>query len=61
MACVMAGVIGGTECGGALVALGWGEIREVDTPLGRPSGPITVTETCGCTWRSWPATTKGAS
>jgi 5'-methylthioadenosine phosphorylase len=38
------GVIGGTGLGEALGALGGGEVREVDTPFGRPSGPITITE-----------------
>ena len=38
------GVIGGTGLGEALGALGGGEVREVETPFGRPSGPITLTE-----------------
>ena len=41
------GVIGGTGLGEALGGLGAGEIREVDTPFGRPSGPITLTEVEG--------------
>ncbi len=44
---VMVGVIGGTGLGEALGALGAGEVREVETPFGRPSGPITVTELGG--------------
>ena len=47
MARVMVGVIGGTGLGDALGALGGGEVREVDTPFGRPSGPITITEVAG--------------
>jgi 5'-methylthioadenosine phosphorylase len=41
------GVIGGTGLGEALGALGGGEIREIDTPFGRPSGPITLGEVEG--------------
>src|SRR5512142_577065 len=41
------GVIGGTGLGEALGALGGGEVRELDTPFGRPSGPITLTEVEG--------------
>src|SRR6266498_3216565 len=41
------GVIGGTGLGEALGALGAGEVREVDTPFGRPSGPITLAELDG--------------
>jgi 5'-methylthioadenosine phosphorylase len=44
---IMVGVIGGTGLGGALGALGSGEVHDVDTPFGRPSGPITVTEVGG--------------
>ena len=44
---VVVGVIGGTGLGEALGALGQGEVREVDTPFGRPSGPITLTEVGG--------------
>ena len=44
---VMVGVIGGTGLGGALGALGSGEIHDVDTPFGRPSAPISVTEIGG--------------
>jgi 5'-methylthioadenosine phosphorylase len=40
----MVGVIGGTGLGEALGGLGGGEVREVETPFGRPSGPITLTE-----------------
>ncbi len=47
MGSVMVGVIGGTGLGEALGALGAGRAREVDTPFGRPSGPITVTEIGG--------------
>jgi 5'-methylthioadenosine phosphorylase len=38
------GVIGGTGLGEALGALAGGEVREVETPFGRPSGPITLAE-----------------
>ena len=41
------GVIGGTGLGEALGALGQGETREVETPFGRPSGPITLVEVGG--------------
>jgi len=41
------GIIGGTGLGEALGALGTGEVREVDTPFGRPSGPITLSEIDG--------------
>jgi len=41
------GVIGGTGLGEALGGLGAGEVRELDTPFGRPSGPITLTEVEG--------------
>jgi 5'-methylthioadenosine phosphorylase len=44
---VMVGVIGGTGLGEALGALGQGEVRVVETPFGRPSGPITLTEVSG--------------
>jgi len=44
---VMVGVVGGTGLGEALGALGSGRALEVDTPFGRPSGPITVTEVGG--------------
>jgi 5'-methylthioadenosine phosphorylase len=44
---VVVGVIGGTGLGEALGGLGQGEIREVETPFGRPSGPITLTEVAG--------------
>ena len=44
---VMVGVIGGTGLGEALGALGAGEVRDVLTPFGRPSGPITLTELGG--------------
>jgi 5'-methylthioadenosine phosphorylase len=44
---VVVGVIGGTGLGEALGALGGGEVREVDTPFGRPSGPITLTQVDG--------------
>jgi 5'-methylthioadenosine phosphorylase len=47
MARVVVGVIGGTGLGEALGALGQGEVREVETPFGRPSGPITLTEVAG--------------
>lgn len=44
---VVVGVIGGTGLGEALGMLGGGESREVDTPFGRPSGPITLGEVEG--------------
>ena len=44
---VMVGVIGGTGLGEALGSLGVGEQRSVETPFGRPSGPITLTELGG--------------
>jgi 5'-methylthioadenosine phosphorylase len=43
----MVGVIGGTGLGEALGALGGGEARELDTPFGRPSGPIVLAELDG--------------
>jgi 5'-methylthioadenosine phosphorylase len=47
MSRVVVGIIGGTGLGEALGTLGQGEIREVETPFGRPSGPITLTEVGG--------------
>ena len=47
MGSVMVGVIGGTGMGEGLGSLGEGSVREVMTPFGRPSGPITVTEVSG--------------
>jgi 5'-methylthioadenosine phosphorylase len=47
MARIVVGVIGGTGLGEALGALGGGEVREVETPFGSPSGPITLTELGG--------------
>ena len=44
---IMVGVIGGTGLGEALGALGGGSVEQPDTPFGRPSGPITVTEVEG--------------
>jgi 5'-methylthioadenosine phosphorylase len=44
---VVVGIIGGTGLGEALGAIGQGEVREVETPYGRPSGPITLTEVGG--------------
>ncbi|HZH02389.1 MAG TPA: MTAP family purine nucleoside phosphorylase, partial [Myxococcaceae bacterium] len=41
------GIIGGTGLGEALGALGEGEVREVETPFGRPSAPIVLTEVDG--------------
>jgi 5'-methylthioadenosine phosphorylase len=41
------GVIGGTGLGDALGALAGGEVREIETPFGRPSGPITLSEVGG--------------
>ncbi len=47
MAQVRVGIIGGTGLGEALGALGGGEVREVETPFGRPSGPVTLSEIGG--------------
>ena len=47
MSSVMVGVIGGTGLGEALGGLGQGDLREIETPFGRPSGPITLTEIGG--------------
>ena len=47
MARGVVGVIGGTGLGEALGALGAGEVREIDTPFGAPSGPITLAELDG--------------
>ncbi len=47
MAQVMLGIIGGTGLGEALGALGAGEVRDVETPFGRPSAPIVLTELGG--------------
>jgi 5'-methylthioadenosine phosphorylase len=47
MSRVMIGIIGGTGLGEALGALGAGQAHELDTPFGRPSGPITTTEIAG--------------
>ena len=44
---VVVGIIGGTGLGEALGTLGQGEVREVETPFGRPSSPITLTEVAG--------------
>jgi 5'-methylthioadenosine phosphorylase len=44
---VVVGVIGGTGLGEALGAIGQGEVREIETPFGKPSGPITLTEVGG--------------
>src|SRR5512136_197392 len=44
---VVVGIIGGTGLGEALGTLGQGEVREVETPFGRPSGPITLGEVAG--------------
>jgi 5'-methylthioadenosine phosphorylase len=41
------GVIGGTGLGEALGTLGGGETRDVETPFGKPSGPITLAEVEG--------------
>jgi 5'-methylthioadenosine phosphorylase len=47
MASIKVGVIGGTGLGEALGALGGGQAFVVDTPFGRPSGPITLAEVNG--------------
>ncbi len=44
---IRVGIIGGTGLGEALGTLGQGEVREVDTPFGAPSGPITLAEVDG--------------
>ncbi|MBS2030432.1 MAG: S-methyl-5'-thioadenosine phosphorylase [Deltaproteobacteria bacterium] len=41
------GIIGGSGLGQALGALGSGETHDVDTPFGKPSQPIVVTEVEG--------------
>jgi len=41
------GIIGGTGLGEALGTLGAGKSHDVDTPFGRPSGPIVMTEIAG--------------
>jgi 5'-methylthioadenosine phosphorylase len=41
------GIIGGTGLGETLGTLGSGETKIVETPFGRPSGPVTVTEIAG--------------
>ncbi|HUL58646.1 MAG TPA: S-methyl-5'-thioadenosine phosphorylase [Anaeromyxobacteraceae bacterium] len=47
MARTVVGIIGGTGLGEALGALGGGDVRQVDTPFGHPSGPITLAEVGG--------------
>ncbi len=47
MSQVIVGIIGGTGLGEAMGALGQGEVREVETPFGRPSGPVTLTDVGG--------------
>jgi 5'-methylthioadenosine phosphorylase len=46
-ASVRVGIIGGSGLGDALGAMGEGVAHEVDTPFGRPSGPIHTTEVEG--------------
>jgi 5'-methylthioadenosine phosphorylase len=43
----MIGIIGGTGLGEALGALGEGEAHDIDTPFGKPSAPIVVTQVGG--------------
>jgi 5'-methylthioadenosine phosphorylase len=43
----MVGVIGGTGLGEALGGVGRGRRIEPDTPFGRPSGPVTITQVEG--------------
>ncbi len=43
----MLGIIGGSGLENALGAFGKAEVHEVDTPFGRPSGPIVTTEVGG--------------
>ena len=47
MSKVMIGIIGGTGLGEALTANTQGQQQEVDTPFGKPSGPITLAEYSG--------------
>jgi 5'-methylthioadenosine phosphorylase len=47
MSRVVVGIIGGTGLGESLGGLGQGEVRQVETPFGPPSGPITLTEVAG--------------
>jgi 5'-methylthioadenosine phosphorylase len=47
MALGVIGVIGGTGLGQALGALGSGEVRDIETPFGRTSGPITLADVDG--------------
>lgn len=44
---IRVGIIGGTGLGEALGALGRGEVREIDTPFGKPASPLTLTEVEG--------------
>jgi 5'-methylthioadenosine phosphorylase len=44
---IMLGIIGGTGLGEALGGLGTGKAQDVDTPFGRPSGPVVTTEIGG--------------
>lgn len=41
------GIIGGTGLAEAFAAQTTGQVRQVDTPFGKPSGPITLTEWSG--------------
>jgi len=43
----MVGVIGGSGLGAALGAVGGGQTHDIDTPYGKPSSPITVTQVAG--------------
>ncbi|MBI3184074.1 MAG: S-methyl-5'-thioadenosine phosphorylase [Myxococcales bacterium] len=44
---IVVGVIGGSGLGEALGTIGRGEALEVDTPFGKPSGPVVLTEVAG--------------
>jgi len=41
------GIIGGTGLGDALAKQTSGQAHEIDTPFGRPSGPVITTDICG--------------
>lgn len=47
MKSALIGIIGGSGLGESLGAIGHGEMLQVDTPFGRPSGPIVRTEVQG--------------
>ncbi|MCU0723571.1 MAG: S-methyl-5'-thioadenosine phosphorylase, partial [Planctomycetes bacterium] len=43
----MIGIVGGTGLGDALGAFGRREVHEIDTPFGKPSGPVVTAEADG--------------